>query len=287
MCRYSVIIPTYNRKSFLKKAVSSVLDQSLTDFELIIVDDGSTDGTKDFISTYNDSRIRYFYQQNKGVSSARNKGIIQSRGDYIAFLDSDDWWVKNKLMEVDKAINKNPEYKIFHTREKWYRNGEVLNQKKKHRKPGGNIFKRCLKLCCVSISTAVVKKDIFKTIGMFDENLPACEDYDFWLRASLGYPVYLIKKVLTEKEGGHKGQQSKKYWGMDRFRIMALEKLLNEHLDKNTYNLVYKEFKRKCNIYANGCFKRGKQGEGNKYIELISNYSPENYNQEEICQKEK
>ncbi|MGM0440987.1 MAG: glycosyltransferase family 2 protein [Elusimicrobiota bacterium] len=273
---FSVVIPTYNRREFLSKAVESVLEQTFKDFELIVVDDGSTDGTERLIKKYPDKRITYLYQENRGVSRARNRGIKEAAGKYIAFLDSDDWWLEEKLEITRKAIEDNPDYGVFHTQEKWYRNGQLLNQKKRHRKPTGYVFKRCLKLCCISISTAVVERDLFDKIGMFDENLPACEDYDFWLRVAAGHPVYLIDRVLTEKEGGHAGQQSQKYMGMDRFRVRAITKIMDSgNLSQKQYKNAFTELKRKCNIYANGCFKRDKKKEGQKYIEIIKDYAPE------------
>jgi glycosyltransferase involved in cell wall biosynthesis len=274
MPRYSVIIPTYNRAPFLKKALESVLNQTFEDFELIIFDDGSTDGTSDLIKSYNDIRIKYIYQENTGVSRARNRALSHAMGEYIAFLDSDDWWLKRKLEEAEEAIRQNPSYKIYHTQEKWFRNGEHLNHMKKHLKKGGYIFENCLELCSVSISTAVIKKILFDEIGNFDENMEVCEDYDFWIRATSKYPVCLIDKVLTEKEGGHPDQLSSRYWGMDRFRIQAIRKLLESGLlDEEKASLAYNKLRKKCEIYAQGCFKREKHEEGKKYIKLIEDFS--------------
>jgi glycosyltransferase involved in cell wall biosynthesis len=272
--QFSVIIPAYNRKDFLKSAVDSVLKQSYGDFELIIVDDGSDDGTDQLICGYEDLRINYVFQKHSGVSKARNRGLSEAQGNYIAFLDSDDRWLSKKLEVIANAIAENPEYYIYHTQEKWYRNGRHLNHMKKHSKKSGHIFDSCLKMCSISISTAVVKREIFDEIGVFDENLTVCEDYDFWIRASWQYPVLLIDRVLTLKEGGHEDQLSSMYWGMDRFRIKSICKLLdNENLSKEHYNTAYKELRNKCGIYANGCFKRGKENEGNRYLEIISEYN--------------
>ncbi|MFC2061357.1 glycosyltransferase family 2 protein [Elusimicrobiota bacterium] len=273
MNKYSVIIPSYNRKLFLGKAVETVLSQSYAEFEIIIIDDGSTDGTKELLEKYEDERIRYIYQDNRGVSSARNRGLKEAQGEYIAFLDSDDWWHRDKLTETDLAVEDNPEYLIFHTQEKWYRNGKVLNQKKIHEKPSGYIFENCLKLCSVSISTAAVKREIFEDIGSFAEDLPVCEDYDLWIRISAKYPVYLIDKVLTLKEGGHKDQLSRKYPGMDKFRIKAICRLMDSGtLDKEQYKIAFEELSRKCKIYSEGCIKRGKQTEGSRYAGIIEKY---------------
>lgn len=269
---FSVGIPTYNRKSYLEKAVCSVLEQTFPDWELIIVDDGSNDGTGNLISAYKDKRIKYIYQQNKGVASARNRCILKSKGEYICPLDSDDWWDKDKLEIQKQYIDQFPQYKIFHTQEIWYRNDILLNQKNKHKKPSGAIFPHCLPLCCVSISTAVIHKSIFNEIGMFDENLPACEDYDFWLRVSLKYPVYLIDKPLTLKDGGRPDQLSQKP-ELDKYRIIALIKFIKDpSLTKEQRSLIRAELVNKIKIYLNGCIKRNKIDEKKYYRDLLKQY---------------
>ena len=268
---FSVIIPTYNRKSFLPIAVNSVLEQTFSDFELIIIDDGSTDKTQESRKTYRDRRIKYFRQENKGPASARNSGVKKSRGEFIAFLDSDDRFCRDKLEVTYSYIQTNPDYKIFHTDEVWYRSGQLLPQKNYHRKPSGFVFKQALKLCCVSPSTAVIKKDIFDDIGLFDEEFLACEDYDFWLRVTAKYPVYLIHKALTIKEGGRADQQSKKYPAMDKFRIKSMHKLLTSNsLTEKQYYLAYEELKGKCYIYIKGARKRGNTKEIKYYQDMIS-----------------
>lgn len=269
---FSVAIPTYNRKPFLKKAVDSVLKQTFSDWELIIVDDGSNDRTQDLIANYNDSRIKYFYQPNKGVSSARNRCIKESEGYYICPLDSDDWWDKDKLKIHKQYIEEYPQYKIFHTQEIWHKNGRIVPQKNKHKKPSGIIFPHCLPLCCVSISTACIHKSIFNETGLFDENLSACEDYDFWLRISLKYPVFLINKLLTLKNGGRPDQLSQKP-ELDKYRITALSKFIKDPLLKTEQKrLVRDELSKKIKVYLNGCIKRNKANEIEYYTNLLKKY---------------
>lgn len=268
---FSVIIPTFNRRAFLEKAVNSVLAQSFSDFELIVIDDGSTDSTKGLMALYKDKRIIYVYQKNHGVSTARNKALTLAKGNYIAFLDSDDWWKKEKLEKATEYIERYPDINIFHTEEIWFRNGKLLNQKKKHKKPSGFVYKNALSLCCISISTAVIKKGVFETVGTFDETLEACEDYDFWLRATNKYEVKLIPDALTLKDGGRPDQLSSKIWGLDRFRIKALEKMLaSEMLTKSDYKITFKEFEKKCEIFALGAEKRGKLEEAKFYRSRIT-----------------
>lgn len=270
---FSIIIPTYNRSAFLKKALSSVINQSFGEFELIIVDDGSTDNTRQLINSCNDKRIKYIYQENKGASAARNRGLKEARAEWICFLDSDDWFDKEKLKITRRHIEKHPQYKIFHTEEIWYRSGVLLNQKKIHKKHGGWIFDRCLKLCCVSMSTVCVAKSVFEKSGFFDENFPCCEDYEFWLRASLQYPFYLIPQALTSKEGGHHDQVSKKYSCIDKFRIQAIEKILKApSLSAQQRKKASEELEKKCRVLIGGCLKRFKIKEAALYLHIISNY---------------
>ncbi|MFH1552199.1 MAG: glycosyltransferase [Candidatus Omnitrophota bacterium] len=270
---FSVIIPTFNRRSFLEKAVDSVLGQTFTDLELIVIDDGSTDDTEQLILSYNDKRLTYIHQPNRGVSRARNTGLEASKGEFIAFLDSDDYWASEKLKKTAGYIKNFPDIGIFHTEEEWYRKGVHLNQMEKHKKPSGLVYKYALPLCCISISTAAVKKDIFTRVGVFDEDLEACEDYDFWLRATSIYEVKLIPEALTIKDGGRPDQLSSSIWGLDRFRIKALEKMLSSGLlAPADYKITLEEFEKKCSIFASGAEKREKKEEAELYRNLPRKY---------------
>ena len=272
---FSVIIPTYNRAGFLKKAIESVLNQTYYDLELIVVDDGSCDETGKLVSGYRDKRIIYKkLRKNHGVSHARNVGIEIAAGGFIAFLDSDDWYLTNKLEKTFEYIRKCPEIKIFHTEETWYRNGRLFRQKKKHTKPTGNVYKDVLPICCISVSTAVIKKEVFDDIGLYDESLEACEDYDFWLRSTNKYEIKLIPEYLTEKDGGHSDQLSSSVWGLDRFRIKALEKMLSSGcLSKTNYGLTLSELKKKCKVFALGAKKHVKLEEAEYYKGLPDKYT--------------
>lgn len=221
----SVIIPTYNRAKTLPRAIDSVINQTFDDIEILVIDDGSTDDTTKLVTESYPS-IRYYKTENRGVSAARNTGIKTARGKYVALLDSDDAWDKNKISEQIRLLScsRRP---LCHTGEKWIRNGKFVNQMKKHKKSGGDIFEQCLKLCCISPSSALIKKEAFDSIGYFDESLPACEDYDYWCRLCAHHEVEFIDKPLTIKHGGHEDQLSKKYWGMDRYRVQSLCKLLD------------------------------------------------------------
>lgn len=270
---FSVIIPTYNRADFLKICIDSVINQIFDSFELIIVDDGSSDNTKNIVNRFNDTRINYIYQEHNGVSSARNRGLKSARSEFICFLDSDDRFRREKLSITYEYIQNNPRYHIFHTEELWYRSGAYLPQKKNHQKPCGRVFTQAIKLCCVSISTVALKKQIFDEIGFFDETLPACEDYDFWLRTTSRYPVMLIPQYLTIKEGGHPDQQSKKYPAMDQFRIYSLKKILESgDLTAEYFSAAIEELINKCSIYITGSLKRGKFQEAAYYQQILDRF---------------
>ncbi len=273
MPRISVVIPTYNRITYLKRAVDSVLNQTYRDFELIVVDDGSDDGTCEYICSLRDERVVYIRQDNSGVSCARNKGIKRGKGDFISFLDSDDRWLPEKL-ERDMEFFKNfKNYVIVQSDEIWIRNGKKVNKMKKHEKRGGDIYGESLKLCFISPSAVTVKRKLFDEVGLFDETLPACEDYDMWLRVTARYEVGFIPEYLVVKYGGHEDQLSKRYYGMDRFRIYAMMKILNSGiLDGYKRRITVLELRKKICVYLEGCKKRGKDSEVSYYEGLIREY---------------
>jgi glycosyltransferase involved in cell wall biosynthesis len=224
--------------------------------EIIVADDGSSDHSQKLVErNYKD--VQFISQQHQGVSAARNLGIKKARASWIALLDSDDAWKPEKLELQTQALVENPAFKVVHTNETWIRNGQPLKQMKKHRKYGGNIFKQCLPLCVISPSSVMIHKDIFDEVGYFDENLPVCEDYDYWLRMCCRFPVLFLDEALIIKYGGHKDQLSKQYWGMDRFRIQALAKILStETLIDTDRKATIEMILRKIDIYLKGASKR-------------------------------
>ena len=276
-CPVSVIIPTFNRAKLLGRAIGSVLDQTLLCSELIIVDDGSTDCTPALLGNILSSTqqsIRIYRQANRGPAAARNVGVRAARFPFVAFLDSDDHWHKRKLEKQYQSLVDHPQYWISNTREKWFRKGHHLNQKKKHIPRHGDIFEHCLQLCVVGMSTVMMKKELFDHVGLFDESLPCCEDYDLWLRVSCRYPFLLIDEPLTSKEGGREDQVSFQYFqGMDRLRIDSLRKLLDaDGLDLGRYRMALDAFKTKVTIFGNGCLKHGNTELGRSYLELTAVY---------------
>jgi len=269
----SVVIPTFNRCELLRRALLSVLAQTLPPAEIIVIDDGSSDGTADMVSK-EFSQVRYYYQENNGVSSARNLGIQHASSDWIAFLDSDDEWLTEKLVRQTAALSANPEIKICHTEEQWIRNGVRVNPAKQYAKPGGWIFTQCLPLCAISPSTVMIHRSVFDHVGGFDTDLPACEDYDLWLRITANYPVLLIAEPQIKKHGGHEDQLSQKHWGIDRFRITALQKIIDAgQLSTENHQAAVGILLKKAEIYLNGVTKRGKMAEADYFLQLIDYYS--------------
>jgi glycosyltransferase involved in cell wall biosynthesis len=265
----SVIIPTYNRASSVSRAVSSVLEQTFRDFELIVVDDGSIDDTPAALSRFDGKISVIKHPENLGVSAARNSGIKASQAPLIAFLDSDDYWLPEKLDIQVQYFSENPSAVVCQTEEIWVRNGVRVNPWNKHLKPTGNIFERSLKLCVVSPSAVMMRHVIFDEVGLFDEDFPVCEDYDLWLRIACRHPIHLINKFFLVKEGGHPDQLSSMLKGMDRYRIKAMVKLLEKDcLSEAQISAVHLELEKKCRIYGNGCIKRCKIEEGNYYLQL-------------------
>lgn len=265
----SVIIPTYNRASMVTETVDSVLAQSYRKFELIIVDDGSTDGTARALARYGDA-LRLVSQRRRGVAAARNSGVRSAKGQYLAFLDSDDLWLRRKLETQTEFMANNPQVQICQTEEVWIRRGIRVNPKARHRKPSGDIFRSSLKLCLVSPSAVMMTRQLFEKTGGFDESFSVCEDYDLWLRIAVDHPVPLISAPLVVKRGGHADQLSRLEWGMDRFRILALRKLLCAGLHGEKRDWVIDELKHKVSILSSGARKRGKEKEALAYEELIT-----------------
>ena len=264
----SVVIPSYNRKEFLKRSIDSAINQTKEPLEIIVVDDGSTDGTEAMIKNDYDF-VKFIKQKNKGVSAARNIGIKVSIGEWICFLDSDDEWKKDKLEKQINAMKSNPGYKFFHSNEIWIKNGIRINQKKKHKKYGGDIFDKCLDMCRISPSSVMIDKTVFDEVGNFNENLVVCEDYELWLRICDKYRVFFIDEPLIIKYGGHQGQLSYSIESIENHRIKALEYLILGNLNRKNKRHAIQMLLSKLNIYLKGLVKRRKNDEIAVYEEKI------------------
>jgi glycosyltransferase involved in cell wall biosynthesis len=252
----SVIIPTHNRAGLLVRALASVFAQTFAPVEVIVVDDGSTDHTEEVVCD-RFPQVNYLRQPQQGVSRARNVGIQQAQGEWFAFLDSDDEWLSHKLALQRHALQHNPPCRLCHTDEIWIRRGKRVNPMKKHAKHGGTIFQHCLPRCVISPSSVMIHRAVFERVGHFDESLPVCEDYDLWLRICARYEVLFVPEQLLIKYGGHDDQLSVKYWGMDRFRIRALEKIQeSENLSSPDREAVLRALQEKIDIVLAGARKR-------------------------------
>jgi len=268
----SVIIPTYNRAHLLGRAIESVLAQTFRDFELIVVDDGSTDCTGELLRSFGSS-VRSVVQLNRGVSAARNHGIRVASGELLAFLDSDDEWLPDKLERQVRDFDPLRPWLISHTDEIWRRNGDPVRQKEIHRKQSGFFFDRALERCLISPSSVMISRALLDHVGLFDESLPAAEDYDLWLRITAFHEVTFVPEPLVIKHGDSPDQLSRTTPAIDRFRIRAIEKILADPRLRDDYRqAALMEAARKCRIFATGCFKRGKTEEAEAYLARAQSY---------------
>ncbi len=271
----TVILPTYNRKDLLCRSIESVLNQTYTDYELMVVDDASEDGTGALEYFQGDGAFIHYIRLplHRGVSAARNIGVSQSTGTWICFLDSDDQWHKDKLKKQVAWHEAHKEFRIFQTQETWIRKGVRVNAPKTHAKIHGGQFKENLERCMITPSSVMMEKGLFLEMGGFNESLPACEDYDLWLRITSAYPVGLLDEPLLTRFGGHDDQLSFIVPILDRFRIRSLLDILNSgKLSGEQCDLARAQLLKKTEIMANGLNKRGKKDEYEFYQRLARQY---------------
>jgi len=251
------------------EAIDSVVAQRYRPFELIAVDDGSDDGTAEEIGRRYGRSVRLVSEPHRGVAAARNLGARNSAGPYLAFLDSDDTWRPEKLEAQVAFMQGDPRAEICQTEEIWIRNGRRVNPTQRHRKPSGDIFRSSLELCLVSPSAVLMTRELFDRLGGFDESFPVCEDYDLWLRISRDTPIHLIPEQLVIKRGGHVDQLSRSTWGFDRFRALAIKKLLEGGLPGDKRRWAVEALARKVAILQQGATKRGKLEEAAGYEAML------------------
>lgn len=254
----SVVLTTRDRAALVMEAVQSVLEQSRPADEIIVVDDGSQDETCTLLHALGAGIRIIRHPQPLGVSAARNRGIAVASSRWLAFLDSDDLWKRDKLARQLAALQANPEMLICYTDEEWRRDGLWMNQGARHRKRSGWIYRDCLPLCIISPSSVIIERSVFAESGLFDESLPACEDYDLWLRITSRYPVLFLAERLIVKRAGGWPQLSRQH-SLDRYRIMALQKMAaSGHLLPADQSATLAALAAKCRIYALGCRKHGR-----------------------------
>ena len=253
----AVIIPFYNRPERVRQAYASVCAQCYRNIEVLLVDDGSDCRDEDLRQLVVSNGHQVLYQEHQGVSAARNAGILNSQAPWIALLDSDDAWLPDKLTRQRAYHASNPDILISQTEEIWYWQGVRVKRKKILRPPEGDIFARSLTRCLVSSSSTLIHRSVFDRVGLYNQELPACEDYDIWLRMALQYQFGLLADPVVIKYGGHEDQLSKKYPAMDRYRIYALLSLLSSASMLETQReLVLEELERKCDILRKGAVKK-------------------------------
>ncbi|MDP6655423.1 MAG: glycosyltransferase [SAR324 cluster bacterium] len=273
MPHVSVILPSWNRADWLKKSIDSVLEQTFRDFELIVVDDASTDSTQEILTSYSGKIRSITFSKNLGVSAARNAAVKNCDSEWIAFLDSDDFWHPHKLQKQIAQTVIRAECPIHFTDEIWIRNGVRVNPKKKHQKLEGWIFKPSLELCLMSPSTVLLRRELFDVHGLFDETLPICEDYDLWLRLTSQHQVALLNEKLMTRHGGHADQLSLSEWGIDRYRVQSIIKILKtEKLSPEDRSAAIVVLRKKCEIIINGFRKRGKLQEIERYEKIATQH---------------
>jgi glycosyltransferase involved in cell wall biosynthesis len=272
----SVIIPTRNRASLLPRAIQSVISQTFGDYECIVVDDASNDGTEKLEILSSVGRpVRYVkLPVHGGVSRARNAGVERASGQWLAFLDSDDEWLPQKLEKQVHWHQRKPSFKISQTKEIWVRHGKRVNPPQTHEKKEGYIFEESLKRCMVTPSSVMLEKKLFHEAGRFNETLPACEDYDLWLRITYCFPVGLVDEYLLTRFGGHADQLSATIMGLDRFRIKSIIGLLRSNrLSPEQLIIAKDELLKKTIIVANGYKKRGNTNEYDRYMRIFADFS--------------
>ncbi|OGH97973.1 MAG: hypothetical protein A2104_05240 [Candidatus Melainabacteria bacterium GWF2_32_7] len=237
--KVSVIITTYNRLDYLGYAIESVLNQTYDDLELIIVDDGSTDNTREFVNSYYDDRIIYHYQENKGQNPARNKGMELARGEYIAHLDSDDTWTSTKLEKQVNILENNADIGLVYC-------GTLLIDKQNNNigtQPmiihNGNVLDKLLMTNFLyNGSCALFRKECLEKVGLFDESFKRMTDWEFYLKFAIYYKFYGINEYLL-KYRIHNETMSKDFKSYETYGIKILEKIFN-HKDLDNKYLKYK-----------------------------------------------
>jgi glycosyltransferase involved in cell wall biosynthesis len=270
----SIIIPTFNRLSLLHEAVASVFRQTYSPFELIVVDDDSSDHTSTWLENEEIRCIRLSHSGKPG--HVRNQGVLESSGDVIAFLDSDDLWKPEKLEMQIEFLDKHPNLPLCHTREEWVRGDRMVSQSSQKHARSGDVFADAVKKCVIGPSTVVMKRSIFFDSNMFDPELEIAEDYDLWLRVCSKYSVGYLDRPLVIKRAGHSDQLSEKYGQIEIFRIKCLQKNIdNQWFDDDKRNIALTELIRKCLIYSKGCRKRNKIPESDHYLALSERYRSE------------
>lgn len=234
MPKVSIITPLYNNKKYIEKAIRSITSQTYKEFEIIIIDDGSTDGSGELVKDKFGDKVRYIYQDNKGAAAAVNKGISLSRGDYIAFCDSDDWWLPEKLEKQVNFLEANQKFGLVYS-DALLANGDILIQQtwlhSRNAIPCFGGKKECLaslfsKNFIPAPLAVLIRKSVIEQIGLFNEKFPSAYDYEYWFRIlEGGIQIAFLDEPLAVWRI-HAGQNSKKIRKMKLAQIKILREFL-------------------------------------------------------------
>ncbi len=280
----SVIIPTYNSGKYISHAVQSVLEQSCRSYEVIVIDDGSTDGTKDVLSGFHD-RIKYFYQENQGPSAARNKGIKKAKGEYISFLDADDLWTSNKIEVQLDFLERHRDIGLVFSDIKEFDGEKIINRRSSClavqvygpdnvlQVPLQEAFIKLLMTNFIPTNTVMVRKECFKKAGIFDESLRIVEDRDMWLRIAAYYKIGRLPLVLCKRRL-HVSNISKDQGLSISSQIKVLEKHLHLFPDLTPSSLINKKLSRLCLSYGYGHLLKNRKRESRQMAFKSLSYTP-------------
>lgn len=250
MAFFTVIIPLFNKENFIESTLKSVLNQSFIDFEVLIINDGSTDKSKEKVLKFKDTRIHYFYKENGGVSAARNFGIEKAQSDYITFIDADDYWYPDFLQEMFENSNRFPELKVFSAAIEIETFKKVIPSSYSIVKTGDceivNYFEASFQETVICTSCAVFHKSVFEKTGHFDINLKSGEDTDMWIRIGLNYPILFSWRIMARYVYDAKSLTKNHQTTINSFdfsKYTLLEKTnpsLKKFLDLNRFSLAIK-----------------------------------------------
>jgi glycosyltransferase involved in cell wall biosynthesis len=247
---FSIVIPVYNKEKFVAKTIESVLRQTFADYEIIIINDGSTDQSEAEILAFKDNRIQYFSKKNEGVAMARNFGIEKATADYICYLDADDFWFPNFLETMHRFTNELPEQKVFASAIEIETKNKLIKAQYSIPKKSDfeivNFFDACQKECVLWTSSVCIHKSVFDKVGAFDTKIKHGEDTELWIRIGLKFPIVFIRKILARYVYDNESisRNSDYFFEAYTFKKYAAEEKKNpdlkKYMDLNRFSAVVK-----------------------------------------------
>jgi glycosyltransferase involved in cell wall biosynthesis len=265
----SVIIPTYNREKIITRAIDSVFAQTYRDFEIVVLDDGSQDNTRAVAQAYG-PKVHYFYQDNKGIAGARNAGMHQTAGDYIAFLDSDDYWLPGKLEQQMALFSQHPEYGMVGCQCGSVQIDGTYREKNRPGKSGWILYDLFNKNF-IRTSSAVITRACLEKVGGFDETLREGEEYDYWLRIAAEFAIGFINEPLTVYVDNTDGMSTDSLTG----RLHRLKVLEKKYLKKKIPPQMYRRrIADTCHYIGRHYIEKGNRPEGIAYLKKAQKLYP-------------